>query len=204
MIGYFGGQHGSDLEHVPESRRSPGPKAGTAAEPVSDEALMAAYLEGDTSAFRELFQRYAPRVRALHSVRQGIDSSDLVQQTFLRLHRARGSYRAGAPFRPWLMTIAQNLAREAWRRSQRAAADAVHGHEFAGRPAVSADVAAELRRAIEAVAALPELEREVVTLHCGSGLSVAETASRIGVTESAVKARAHRGYRRLRAAAGAR
>lgn len=201
MIGHLGGQHGSDLEHVPESRRQLGP-VGTAAEPVSDEALMAAYLAGDTRAFRELFRRYAPRVQALHSSRQGIDAADLVQQTFLRLHRARDSYRPGAPFRPWLMTIAQNLAREAWRRARRSAFDAAHGHELVGRPAASAEVTVELRRALCAVAALPELEREVVTLHCGSGLTVAETASRIGVTQAAVKARAHRGYRRLRAASG--
>ena len=82
---------------------------------------MVAYRRGDAAAFRELFERYAPLLRRW--LRRWVYSEDLigdlVQQTFLQLHRARSDYREGAPLRPWIMTISHNLARELGRRKLR-------------------------------------------------------------------------------------
>ncbi|HMJ14938.1 MAG TPA: RNA polymerase sigma factor [Polyangiaceae bacterium] len=202
MIGHPSAYHGQDVEQVPASERRPPAGAYAHAEleghTLSDEALMAAYVAGDSMAFRELFRRYAPRLRAVLRHESGQDPSDLVQQTFLQLHRARATYQQGAPFRPWLMTIARNLKREQirrWRRQPRASelpADAL------AATTASAETALEVRRALSAVNQLPEMEREVLTLHAAAGLSVAETAARLGATQGAVKARAHRAYRRLR------
>src|SRR5512142_912477 len=83
----------------------------------SDEELMAAYVDGDQAAFRELFARHAPLltrvVRA--QLKSDEETRDLVQQVFLQLHRARRDYRKGDPLRPWLFTIAYNLCRDRWR-----------------------------------------------------------------------------------------
>jgi RNA polymerase sigma-70 factor (ECF subfamily) len=205
MIGHPGGYHGHDLEYVPDSQRRPFHAARDEGhtelgQPLpTDEALMQAYAAGDASAFHELFRRYAPRLLALFRCGGSQDASDLVQQTFLQLHRARTSYYPEAPFRPWLMTIARNLRRDHFRRLRRRP---IGTEEFAGQsmiaPGSSAEVVLELKRALRALRDLPAREREVIALRCASGLSVAETALQLGSTEAAVKARAQRGYRRLR------
>lgn len=209
MIGHPSAYHGQDVEQVPASvRQTPiddGSDARATVEPdgTSDEALMAAYVAGDATAFRELFRRYAPRLRAVVRHESTQDPADLVQQTFLQLHRARASYVQGAPFRPWLMTIARNLKREQIRRWRRQPRTAELPTEELAAKTISADRALEVQQALSAVNDLPPAEREVLTLHAAAGLSVAETAARLGATEGAVKARAHRAYQRLRSGSSA-
>src|SRR5450432_4495038 len=82
----------------------------------TDEELMDRYLAGDREAFRELFRRYAPVV--LRLVRRNVptdEAHDLVQLTFLHLHRGRKDFRRGARLRPWLCTIAINVRRQYFR-----------------------------------------------------------------------------------------
>lgn len=209
MIGHPSAYHGHDVEQVPASVRRTETASGGAARPAledraaTDEALMAAYVAGDATAFRELFRRYAPRLRGVLRHESAHDPADLVQQTFLQLHRARASYLPGAPFRPWLMTIARNLKREQIRRWRRQPRTSELSTEDLVARTLSADTAIEVRQALTAVNELPPAEREVVTLHAAAGLSVAETAARLGATEGAVKARAHRAYQRLRSGTSA-
>ena len=82
---------------------------------------MAAYLDGDRAAFDALFSRYAPRLRQMlgRRIARGEDVADVVQQTFLQLHRARKDFRVDAKLRPWLYTIALNLSRQYFRRQGR-------------------------------------------------------------------------------------
>src|SRR5262245_40577888 len=85
---------------------------GPVSEP-SDEALLLAWQEGDTSAFEALFQRWQGPLRR-HLTRMLDDpaaADDLVVETCLRLERHRHRWRQGMPLRPWLFTIARNLAR---------------------------------------------------------------------------------------------
>src|SRR5689334_12688038 len=85
---------------------------------VSDEELMAAYVAGDTEAFRALFARHAPSLLGMmrRHVRSPDHANDLLQQTFLQLHRARLDFRPGSELRPWMYTIAMNCVREHFRR----------------------------------------------------------------------------------------
>ena len=87
----------------------------------TDEELMAAYVAGDQSAFSELFSRYGQMLVRLMSrhIRNQDDVHELVQQTFLQLHRARADFDQSRKLRPWLMTIAFNLKREYYRRRMR-------------------------------------------------------------------------------------
>src|SRR5205823_3397947 len=83
----------------------------------TDDELMAAYLAGETAAFDELFRRYAlPLLRSLRRRLPAEDANDVVQQTFLQLHRCRFDYLPGAGVRPWIYTIAFNLQRRQARR----------------------------------------------------------------------------------------
>jgi RNA polymerase sigma factor (sigma-70 family) len=172
----------------------------------SDEQLMAAYTAGDSAAFRVIFERYAPllmrsMLRELY-VRE--EANDLVQQTFLQLHRARADFDPGQKLKPWIFTIAMNLKREYFRRRKRRperSLDAEAGPE----PAVLALGAAqvEARRTLARVMGeLPPDQREVIELHWFDGLEFPEVAVVVGASLSAVKVRAHRGYVRLREALG--
>jgi RNA polymerase sigma-70 factor (ECF subfamily) len=173
-------------------------------EPESDEALMQGYVAGDEAAFRVLFARYASFLMRLirRQVWREADVQDLVQQTFLQVHRARRDFRAGMRLRPWLVTIALNLARDHLRRRGRRPETAL---EDAPEPVAPAppedDGTARLVR--EALAALPQDQRQVIELHWFDGLSFPEIATVVGARAGAVRVRAHRGYVALRRTLGA-
>jgi RNA polymerase sigma-70 factor (ECF subfamily) len=172
----------------------------------SDEQLMAAYVAGDAAAFRIIFERYAPlllraMLRELY-VRE--EANDLVQQTFLQLHRARADFDPGQKLKPWVFTIAMNLKREYFRRKKRRPERSLDA-ESAVEPAVAALGAAQVdaRRTLARVlGGLPADQREVIELHWFDGLEFPEVAEVVGASVSAVKVRAHRGYVRLRQALG--
>jgi len=168
----------------------------------SDEELMAAYIAGDKAAFRELFQRYSPLLqRAMaRDLRSPEEASDLVQQTFLHLHRSRLDFEPGRKLKPWIFTIALNLKREYFRRSKRRHETSLDddrvAEPFEGpRGQERSDAARETERALRA---LPPEHREVIELHWFGGLSFPEVAEAVGSTVAAVKVRAHRGYVALR------
>jgi RNA polymerase sigma-70 factor (ECF subfamily) len=167
---------------------------------------MAAYVAGDAAAFRVIFERYAPlllrsMLRELY-VRE--EANDLVQQTFLQLHRARADFDPGQKLKPWVFTIAMNLKREYFRRKKRRPERSLDA-ETTVEPAVAALGAAQVdaRRTLSRVLSdLPPDQREVIELHWFDGLEFPEVAEVVGASVSAVKVRAHRGYVRLRAALG--
>jgi len=167
---------------------------------------MGAYVAGDAAAFRVIFERYAPllmrtMLRELY-VRE--EANDLVQQTFLQLHRARNDFDAGQKLKPWVFTIALNLKREYFRRKKRRP-ERSFDPESMPEPAVGALGAARVdaRRTLARVMGdLPADQREVIELHWFDGLEFPEVALVVGASVSAVKVRAHRGYVRLRQALG--
>jgi len=164
----------------------------------TDEALMLRFCDGDVKAFDVLFARHAGAVRAyLHRVSgSAAAADDLTQATFLSVVKARGRYVRGAAFKPWLFAIATNAARDLHRRRR--------GEELSAEPAAVETVDPKVRDAglerqvREALVKLPEPQREAILLHRFEGMSFAEIAEAVGVSEGAVKVRAHRGYERLR------
>lgn len=170
-----------------------------------DDALMARYAAtGDRACFEALFRRWSGPLHGwfLRGLGPGPHVEDLVQQTFLHVHRARRDFRPGAPFRPWLFTIAANLRREHLRRAGRKP-EAAWDPTAHGEPAVLPDASSPSDRAVRrALAALPDGQREVVLLHWYEGLSFPEIAEVVGASASAVKVRAHRAYTALRQALG--
>lgn len=166
---------------------------------VTDEALMERFCQGEPGAFDVLFSRHAAAVRGYlwRLTGHGATADDLTQATFLSLVRARGRFEAGKRFTPWLYAIATNAARD-WRRRGKHEAVSDDGAlpEESVEPAPR-DRGLE-RQVQQAVARLPDAMREAVVLHWFEGLSFAEIADIAGVSESAVKVRAHRGYEKLR------
>ncbi len=170
------------------------------------------YAAGDDAAFEEVYDRLAPRLFG-HLLRQTRDRSraeDVVQQTMLRIHRARGRFVPGARVIPWAFAIARRLLVDSHRRGGREVLSVEDDDPFAEVASIDApadDVAAarELAQRIgDELARLPENQRVAFELLKQEGLSVAEAAETLGTTAAAVKLRAHRAYEALRAALGVR
>jgi RNA polymerase sigma-70 factor (ECF subfamily) len=172
---------------------------------------MQRYASGDSAAFSELFQMLEPKLRQhLRTLCRSEElARDLTQETFLRIHRARGSFGRGRAALPWAHAIARNCFRSharAWNsRLARASVDADDCDlPAAGDNSEARVIAAETRHALEgAIAELPAAHRNVVALRA-QGYSVGAVARRLGVSEGAVKLRSFRTFRVLRKALGRR
>lgn len=168
---------------------------------VTDEELMRRYVTaGDASAFEALFSRYASRLHGLFLRSAGTRdlAADLVQKTFLHVHRARNDFQLGRPFRPWIYTIALNVRREAARKRARSREVAVSTDDLR-EPSVAPEASSATDRLVQrALTQLNEGQREVILLHWYEGLSFPEIAEMLNASVSAVKVRAHRGYGELR------
>ncbi len=170
----------------------------------SDEQLMERFCQGDNAAFEVLFDRHGRRVHGhlRTMVRDAALAEDLTQTTFLSIVRTRDRYPKGAPVVPWIFAIATNAARDVLRRKglkieELSATGEVPIHVPA--PTGSPESDPGLRRAIdEAMAKLPPQYREAVVLHKVEGLSFQEIAEALGITNTAARLRAHRGYEKLR------
>ncbi|HET9960418.1 MAG TPA: RNA polymerase sigma factor [Polyangiaceae bacterium] len=167
----------------------------------SDEELMVAHTAGDRDAFAELFRRYAPPLervlQAQFLARSEVE--DLIQQTFLQVHRARHDFDPLQSFRPWLFTIAFNLKRELYRKRKRRPEAVLDENAPELATASVHHARSENLNALDrGLSKLPPDQHEVITLHWFGGLSFPEVARAVGATTAAVKVRAHRGYVSLR------
>jgi RNA polymerase sigma-70 factor (ECF subfamily) len=173
----------------------------------TDEELMQAFADGESSAFGELFQRWAPALVRVAQRQLGAraDAEDIVQQTFLQLHRARRDFKPGMKLRPWLFTIALNLCRDLQRyRGRRHETPVEDVVLVAEQPEMNAREAAELQARVRlALAQLSAEQRAVIELHWFEELPFGEIATIVGASAGAVRVRAHRGYEALRKSLGA-
>lgn len=171
---------------------------------------MERYAAGEDSAFGAVYDGVAPKIHAyiLRQSRSEAVADDIVQQTMLRMHLARGSFLEGAQVMPWAYAIARRLLIDRSRRHRREVLsqdDAAPGADEAAGGATAEELvaAAQLSRRIESeLAKLPEGQRVAFDLVKREGLSMAEAASVLGTTVTAVKLRAHRAYVALREALG--
>jgi len=173
---------------------------------VTEEAWMASYANGDDRAFSRLFSALAPRIHAffLRSFRDTGIADDLMQTTFLKLHRARAMYKRELPLRPWVFTIAARVRRDELRRRYRlpllVSEDDWESVEpkVETAPADSNEVRDDAEAVHVALGRLPESQRAVLHLHRFEGLTFEEIAGVLGTTPGAVRVRACRAYERLR------
>jgi RNA polymerase sigma factor (sigma-70 family) len=172
-------------------------------------AWMAAAQDGDGEAYDRLLRAILPRVRSLVASRLGDRSSvdDVVQNVLLSIHQARHTFRPERPFGPWMRAIARNAVIDAQRaRTSRGRREVpLEDLEVQADTVDPIDSFEELSPGMsQALADLPPTQREAVELLHVRQLSVAEAAERVGVTPGALRVRAHRGYKALRARLGPR
>jgi RNA polymerase sigma factor (sigma-70 family) len=179
---------------------------------VSDESLMAALQNGDDHALAALMHRWELGVKAF-LLRLGVPSSDVedvAQEAFVRLYQKRSSYRVGAAFKPWLLTLAGNLGRNRLRWRFRRREDSIEGIDAtqpggfdpvdtSARPASDLAEKANLARDVrKAVNALPDNLRQAVLCVELEDLSYAEAGQVMGCSSKAVETRLYRARELLR------
>jgi RNA polymerase sigma-70 factor, ECF subfamily len=175
----------------------------------TDEELVETFQRGEGSAFDVLVRRWDRRIQGLiYRVVGGEEEArDLCQETFLRAYRGLGTFKKEARFSSWLYQIALNVSRDRLRR--RRLRNHVSLDELseegearwaqAGPTALDLVESQDLSRAVaQAVASLPEEQREVIVLKEYEGLTFQEISLVLDVPLSTVKTRLYRGLGQLR------
>jgi len=166
-------------------------------------SLMVGYQSGSLDAFQEIYAELAPGVRRylLHLSGRAELADDLLQETFLQMHRSRAAYNPAYAVKPWIFGLARNtflMNRRAARRWAEVHELREELPEFPVLPEVeqlgSRD---EIRRCI---ASLPPEQAESLLLHHEWGFRFEEIAGMLGISAQAARARASRGMADLRVA----
>lgn len=172
--------------------------------------LMHRYQQADPAAADELVARLHPILARFYYALTGNPRlvEDLLQECWLRIHRARHTYRPGDPVLPWVLAIARHTRVDQYRRWQRTSGressiDAIDRHPQAD-PRSTMENRLEANTVLAAMQSLPEAQREVLLMLKVSGMSVDEVARATGSTSAAVKQKAYRAYQSIRQALGLR
>lgn len=166
---------------------------------VNLDRLMERYQQADAAATSSLIAVLSPALlRFFRTQGAGREQAeDLLQETWLRIHRVRHTYRPGEPVLPWIYAIARRVRVDGYRRLRR-----ISTHETVVETLPESLGPNQFRSALPdletLLAALPEGQREVVTMLKVGGLSLEEVARATSSTVGAVKQKAHRAYEGLR------
>src|SRR5262245_11090899 len=165
-------------------------------------ALMVAYQGGDLAAFDRFYAALEPELRGFLRARchdpQRVD--DLLQETFLQLHRSRRGYLPGLPVRPWVYAIAKRVFLMHVRKVRRRESREMTELSTVPEPEVpaTADRLADRSELVSALRQVPADGRRAFLLHHWRGLSFREIAARLGIAPGAAKLRSSRAGSRLR------
>jgi RNA polymerase sigma-70 factor (ECF subfamily) len=193
------------------ARSSTEPTATAAAAAARETALIDGARSGDQASFEELVNIYQDlAVRTAYVIVGDHDeANDAAQDGFVKAFYALGGFRAGAPFRPWLLRIVANEAINRRRAAQRRAELRVRvsladppGAALTG-PEDAALIGERRARLLRAVNELRHEDRLVLAYRYWFDLGEAEMAEALGVARGTVKSRLSRALGRLRAVLGA-
>jgi RNA polymerase sigma-70 factor (ECF subfamily) len=163
------------------------------------ESLMSRYQQADEDAARALIGRVTPMLRQYFLVQASnrIYADDLLQETWMRIHKARHTYRRDEPVLPWIFAIARHAALDNYRKARRrearerqvAVLPEPAGPVFIGENCPDIDTL---------LSALPERQREVIVMLKISGMTIDDVARATSSSVGSVKQKAHRAYQKLR------
>jgi RNA polymerase sigma factor (sigma-70 family) len=174
--------------------------------PTEETELVERARRGEVMAYEELVRRYQDvAVRTAHLVSGGADDAeDAAQEAFVKAYRALARFRPGAPFRPWLLRIVANEARNRRRSANRRTGLALRAiedrrpNDAAPSPEAAVLVQESRLALLRALAALRDDDREVVVARYLLDLPEAEAAEMLGIPRGTVKSRLSRALGRLR------
>jgi RNA polymerase sigma-70 factor (ECF subfamily) len=188
------GKTGAITTQSATSRPSPG--SGSDAD-----RAMERYAAGDDRMFPIIYDVVAPRLASYvrRRVRDPHLANDIIQQTFLHLHRARSTFFPGAAVLPWAFAIGRRLIIDAARTAPATGVqldlDSLPAADDVERLLETREAANQIA---EGLKRLPAAQREAFELVKQKGLSLKEAARRLGTTAMAVKLRARRAICSLR------
>lgn len=199
---------------VPADDIVEGPDVAAPQDGVDNDLAIVRLAQADANAFAPLYEHYAPIVyhyclRRLNHREAAADATAIVfTKAIAALPRFRPDpKRQGSTFRSWLLTIAHNVVIDAHRRNRNhvsldansaALGASPHLVESGASPEALAIAADESRRVQVLLEHLSDRQRAIVELRL-AGLSSAEIAHSVGMSESAVKTAQFRAYKILRA-----
>jgi RNA polymerase sigma-70 factor (ECF subfamily) len=164
------------------------------------DTLMARYQAGDFAAVTALVEYVGPKLHRFFMAQSASrsDADDLLQETWLRIHRVRHTYRPGEPVLPWFYAIARRVRIDHYRRASRTTARERPLEEV---PDLAATLSREEAYADDLetlLAPLSESQREVIWMMKVTGMSLEEVARATSCSIGSVKQKVHRAYRKLR------
>jgi RNA polymerase sigma-70 factor (ECF subfamily) len=170
---------------------------------TSESELIVRAIEGDTAAFGTLYERYLDAIYryVYYNVTDHVEAEDLTENVFLRAWQALPRFRPqGANFRAWLYRIAHNAVVDRHRTHKREASfeEVPHLQDPAPTPERVVEADQEVLRLSAALSRLKPRARQVILHRFISGLSHAETAEALGVSEGHVRVLQHRALKRMR------
>jgi RNA polymerase sigma-70 factor, ECF subfamily len=160
---------------------------------------MVRYQQGDAAAVTALVSTISPQLHRFFTS-QFVSrrfADDLLQETWLKIHEVRHTYRAGEPVLPWIYAIARHTRVDHYRRTRRLEEREQQVEQLPERAAAAApesrgvDLEAALRQ-------LPESQRDVVVMLKVADMSLEEVARATSSSVGSVKQKAHRAYEKLR------
>jgi len=168
-----------------------------------DAALILQARQGNEAAWVQLMRLHQEAVFRLAYLILGdaADADDVAQDSFIRAYQKLDQFDAERPFRPWLLQICKNLARNKQRSLSRywgAVQRFFQAHPDAHVVALPLDKAADAQLLWQAVRRLPPAAQEIIYLRYFLDLSEAETAVSLDIAPGTVKSRSHRALKHLR------
>jgi RNA polymerase sigma-70 factor (ECF subfamily) len=163
------------------------------------ERLMVRYQQGETAAVTELVEALSPQLHRFF-LGQFVSrrfADDLLQETWLKVHQVRHTYRPGEPVLPWIYAIARHTRVDHYRKTRRR-----EDHELLvetlPEPVAAASPESDGPDLDEMLRDLPESQREVILMLKVGDMSIEEVARATASSVGSVKQKAHRAYQKLR------
>ncbi len=163
------------------------------------EMLMTRYQEGDFAAATALIDRLSPQLHRFFWAQfaSRADADDLLQETWLRIHKVRHTYRPSEPMLPWFYAIARRVRVDHYRKAIRTTAREHRLEEMSDVAAIPGE--SDRTDDLEALLApLPQSQREVIEMLKVAGMSLEEVARATSSSVGSVKQKVHRAYEKLR------
>jgi RNA polymerase sigma-70 factor, ECF subfamily len=164
------------------------------------DTLMACYQAGDSAAVTALVEAVAPQLHRFFTAQSAnrSDADDLLQETWLRIHRVRHTYRPGEPVLPWFYAIARRVRIDHYRRASRTTARERPLEEGSYLSATQPrdDTRADDLETL--LAPLSDSQRDIIRMLKVNGMSLEEVARATSCSVGSVKQKVHRAYRKLR------
>jgi RNA polymerase sigma-70 factor (ECF subfamily) len=153
------------------------------------DTLMARYQAGDSAAVTALVEGVGPQLHRFFMAQSASrnDADDLLQETWLRIHRVRHTYRPGEPVLPWYYAIARRTRIDHYRKSSRTTARELRLEEFADAAAAFAEDEPAADDLETLLAPLSENQHEVIRLMKVGGMSLEEVARATSCSVGSVK-----------------